>query len=129
MRAGVLRNPHSHANRREGALPRPRTDVLFAQPQSAGHVAEAVRRFAEGGVELLVIDGGDGTIREVLTALPIIYGDAPPPLLSLVPSGKTNVLAFDLGVRESWTLDDGPGGGRTGGLPDPTSRASGDRPR
>ncbi len=105
MRAGVLRNPHSHANRRGGERPPPHTDVLFAEPESAGEVAAAVRQFAEAGVELLVIDGGDGTVREVLTALPVIYGDAPVPLLSLVASGKTNVLAFDLGIREAWTLD------------------------
>lgn len=103
MRAGVIRNPQSHANRREGEVA-PRGDVLFAQPETRNEVAAEVKRLAQAGCELLVIDGGDGTVREVLTALPAAYGDAPP-LLSVVSSGKTNVLAFDLGVRGSWTLE------------------------
>lgn len=104
MRAGVIRNPQSHANRREGEVAAPRADVLFAQPDASHSVAAEVKRFAEAGCELVVIDGGDGTVREVLSALPAAYGDKPP-LLSVIASGKTNVLAFDLGVRGSWTLD------------------------
>ena len=104
MRAGVIRNPQSHANRREGEVAPPRDDVLYAQPETAADVAGEVMRFAKAGCELIVIDGGDGTVREVLTALPAAFGDAPP-LLSVVSSGKTNILAFDLGVRDSWTLD------------------------
>jgi diacylglycerol kinase (ATP) len=104
MRTGVIRNPQSHANRREGEVTAPRADVLFAQPEVPGDVAAEVMRFAQAGCELLVIDGGDGTVREVLGALPAAYGDNPP-LLSVISSGKTNILAFDLGVRGSWTLD------------------------
>jgi len=65
-------------------------------------LAADLARFVAEGVELLVIDGGDGTVREVLSALPAAFGEAP--LLSVIPSGKTNILAFDLGVRRSWTL-------------------------
>ncbi|MET0272967.1 MAG: diacylglycerol kinase family protein [Phenylobacterium sp.] len=103
MKTGVIRNPDSHGNRRAGPMAAP-PDVAFAQPESPGDVAAAVAGFAKAGVELLVIDGGDGTVREVLGALPAAYG-ARPPLLSVVASGKTNILAFDLGVRRSWTLD------------------------
>lgn len=104
MRAGVIRNPQSHANLREGEVAAPRADVLFAQPAAPGDVAGEVMRFAEAGCELVVIDGGDGTVREVLSALPAAFGDNQP-LLSVISSGKTNILAFDLGVRGSWTLD------------------------
>jgi hypothetical protein len=117
MRTGVIRNPDSHANRREGAVAPPRPDLLFAQPASPGDVGAELKRFAAAGVELLVIDGGDGTVREVLGALPAAFGDRIP-LLSVVASGKTNILAFDLGVRGSWSLDavlaaDGQGRVRT----------------
>ena len=104
MRTGVIRNPDSHANRGQGPVAPPRADLLFAQPARPGDVTAEVARFAAEGVELLVIDGGDGTVREVLGALPAAFGDRPP-LLSVVASGKTNILAFDLGVRRSWTLD------------------------
>jgi len=52
---------------------------------------------AAEGVNLVVIDGGDGTIREVLTRLPEAYGGRAP-LLAIVPNGKTNALALDIGV-------------------------------
>jgi hypothetical protein len=104
MRVGVIRNPQSHANRREGEVSAPRADVLFAQPETRRDVVAEVKRFAEAGCELVIIDGGDGTVREVLSALPAAFGETPP-LLSVISSGKTNILAFDLGVRGSWTLD------------------------
>src|SRR4029453_18909087 len=72
--------------------------------EAPGDVAAEVMAFAQAGCELVVIDGGDGTVRQVLSALPAAFGDHPP-LLSVVASGKTNILAFDLGVRGSWTLD------------------------
>ena len=49
------------------------------------------------------MDGGDGTLREVLTALPGAF--ATPPLLAVLPSGKTNILALDLGTPHGWTLE------------------------
>jgi hypothetical protein len=104
MRTGVIRNSDSHGNRAQGPVAAPRADVLFAQPETPAAVGAAVARFAAAGVELLVIDGGDGTVREVLGALPAAFGDKPP-LLSVLASGKTNILAFDLGVRRSWSLD------------------------
>jgi hypothetical protein len=104
MRVGVIRNPFSHGNRSQGEVARPHDHILFAQPASSEAVAKEVARFASEGIDLLVIDGGDGTVREVLSALPAAFPDGPP-LLSVLPSGKTNVLAFDLGARASWTLD------------------------
>jgi hypothetical protein len=104
MRVGVIRNPQSHANRREGEVAAPHPDVLFAQPEQPGDVAAEVMAFAQAACELIVIDGGDGTVRQVLSALPAAFGDKPP-LLSVVASGKTNILAFDLGVRGSWTTE------------------------
>jgi hypothetical protein len=102
MRAGVIHNPLSHANLRREALAHP--GALFADPASSEELNTALAWFKTERVELLIIDGGDGTVREVLTALPAIYG-ADPPLLSVVASGKTNILAFDLGIRGSWTVD------------------------
>ncbi|WP_331540449.1 diacylglycerol kinase family protein [Phenylobacterium sp.] len=103
MRAGVIRNPRSHANRQvvDGGLS---ADVLYAAPPTPRILADELVRFAREGVELVVIDGGDGTVREVVSALPAAYGDAAAPLLAALPSGKTNILARDLGVPRGWTV-------------------------
>ena len=104
MRVGVLRNPMSHANRGHPSPP-PADLAAFAEPASTADVAAELARFAEAGVELLVIDGGDGTVREALSSLPQVFRDRTP-LITLIPSGKTNILAFDVGIRRGrWTLD------------------------
>lgn len=103
MRAGLIRNPQSHANR---GRPAPqREDLLVDQPKSPEALVAALSRFCDAGVELVIVDGGDGTIREVLSAMPAsTYGEQRP-TMALVPSGKTNILAFDLGLGKEWTLD------------------------
>jgi diacylglycerol kinase (ATP) len=103
IRAGVIRNKASHRNRRGGqsALP---DHVLAFVPESPDDLALGLREFAQRGVNLVVIDGGDGTIREVLTRLPEAFGD-PLPRLAIVPSGKTNALALDIGTPLGTSLE------------------------
>ena len=113
MRVGVVRNPRSHANigRAEGA--ETPDAVLLVEPATREALVQDLKAFAQCGVELLVIDGGDGTIRDVLSLLPETFGDAPP-LLALLPSGKTNVLAIDLGVPRDRTLSQAITAARSG---------------
>lgn len=48
----------------------------------------------------LVIEGGDGTVRSVMTALLNSYGDEKPlPAVSILPSGTTNQIARNLGLK------------------------------
>ncbi|MGR4864432.1 diacylglycerol/lipid kinase family protein [Caulobacter sp. LARHSG274] len=105
MRIGVVRNPRSHANIRRGDGESTPDAVLLVEPATPQALEQDLHAFAQCGVKLLVIDGGDGTIRDVLSLLPRTFG-ANPPLIALLPSGKTNVLALDLGVPRHWTLND-----------------------
>jgi hypothetical protein len=63
----------------------------------------ALADFAAQGVELVVIDGGDGTIREVVSRLPEAFPGRLP-RVAILPTGKTNALALDLGVQHGWPL-------------------------
>lgn len=103
MRVGVIHNPRSHRNRARS--PRPVSpDVIHAAPDTAEALALALTGMAEAGVDLLIVDGGDGTLRDVLTrAWPAFAGRLP--LLAVVPHGKTNVLARDLGVPSRWSVE------------------------
>jgi hypothetical protein len=78
--------------------------VLLVEPASPEALEQDLRAFAQCGVSLLVIDGGDGTIRDVLSQAVRVFGENNMPLIALIPSGKTNVLAIDLGVPTGWTL-------------------------
>lgn len=94
-RLGVIRNPASRRNlRSRAAAP---DGVLVEEPDTAADVAAAVAGFRDAHVSLLAIDGGDGTVREVLTALATVWPD--PPELAVISSGRTNVVAADVGVR------------------------------
>jgi hypothetical protein len=102
MRVGVVRNPASHANRRR-PRPAPEGDVLFAEVPDAAAMAETLREFARQETGLVVLEGGDGSLRDMITALPAAFGEAQP-LLAVVPAGKTNLLARDLGLASLDTL-------------------------
>jgi diacylglycerol kinase (ATP) len=103
MRVGVVRNPMSHANIGRADGDSTPDAVLLVEPSTPEALEQDLQAFAQCGVNLLVIDGGDGTIRDVLSLAAPIFGDAMP-LIALIPSGKTNVLAIDLGVPRDWTL-------------------------
>ncbi len=100
MRLGFLRNPNSLKNRKDGpdfaAAARQRLGSRFAEPAHARNLAPALADFAEQGVDLLVIDGGDGVVHRVATALPQAFGAVRPKLIVL-PSGNTNLVANDVG--------------------------------
>lgn len=71
-------------------------NVLACAPTTQAMLAEALRGFARRGVAVLAVDGGDGTLREVMSLLPETFGEMCPPL-ALLPSGKTNLAARDVG--------------------------------
>lgn len=100
MKIGVVRNLRSHAH-----IGRPsveRADLVWAEPDGMDDLTRHLRDFAAAGVELLIVDGGDGTVRDVISRLDVF---AVPPLIAVLPSGKTNVLALDLRCPKGWTVD------------------------
>lgn len=103
-RVGVVRNPRSHGNR---AHPPglPPAGVRLVEPRGRDALKGALDDFARDGLDLLVIDGGDGTVRDVISLLPHTFGETLP-LLAVLPSGKTNVLAIDLGTPQDWGLEE-----------------------
>lgn len=116
LHAGVICNPRSHRNRKaEIAHQVPAPDVVLAAPRTHGELAATLTEFAARGVGLLVIDGGDGTVRDVLTAAADAFGDDMPQI-AVLPTGKTNALALDLGLPIGWTLDAVLAAAQTGGI-------------
>ncbi len=110
MRAGVIRNPRAHAHRRGRRGPEAGAPV--AEPATPEALREVLRAWAATGVERIVVDGGDGTVREVLGALPEVWSGRPVKL-AVLPSGKTNALAHDLGAPRGWTTAAALHAGRT----------------
>lgn len=104
--AGVIFNSRAHRNARfgfrfHGASPH----LIQAAPTTKLELDRTLAFFAERQLSTLVIDGGDGTVSDVLCRLYRHFGDSPP-RLAIIPSGKTNAIAFDLGIPRKWTVRD-----------------------
>ena len=103
-RVALLSNPKSTGNLAQ--LPRIRAycvdhpDVFHYEVERADQIGEAMKTIARVRPKLLVINGGDGTVQAALTELHngAHFGDEAPPV-AVLPSGKTNLIALDLGVR------------------------------
>jgi hypothetical protein len=102
----LLSNPRSTRNGE--LLPRIRAfvahtpNVFHVELQEVGEVAAVLRLIARVDPAVLVVNGGDGTVQAVLTHLEHDkpFGDTPPPV-AVLPNGKTNLIAADLGMHGS----------------------------
>ena len=103
-RIALLSNPKSTGNLAQ--LPRIRAycadhpDIFHYEVEHAHQVGDALRTIARIRPKVLVINGGDGTVQAALTELYNggHFGAAPPPV-AVLPSGKTNLIALDLGAH------------------------------
>lgn len=102
-RVGVIYNPRSHKNKGQDLDSQPAPHVYVAQPGGQSQLPAALERFVARDIELLVINGGDGTVRDVLTAGYKVFGDKWP-TIAVLPKGKTNALTVDLDAPNDWTL-------------------------
>ena len=104
MRVRIIRNPRSRRNA-GAATPPVHTGVEVIEPVRRGDTARALRHCLAAGTDCLIIDGGDGTVRDVLTAGLGIFGERWP-VIGVLPRGKTNALAIDLGIPDHWSWTD-----------------------
>jgi hypothetical protein len=116
-RIGLITNPMSRSLR-EGrfGLGAQAEGLPRAAPATRAELRTALAGFAAEGVDLLAVQGGDGTLREVLTALPAAFGDHPPDI-SVLATGKTNLAARVLGTP-------GPGEAALGRLREAAGRGT-----
>lgn len=102
---GVIRNTRSHRNRGREQGEAPGAEVIVETTLKRRELTGVLDGFASKAIDYLAISGGDGTVRDVLTCGAEIFGDDWPPLIVL-PKGKTNALATDLGAPADWRLAD-----------------------
>ncbi len=100
---GLIRNRKSHRNAGHEEAGKDLAGVIKVEPKSKPELEEALAHFAQRKIGLLAISGGDGTVRDVLTRGAPFFGDDWPAIIVL-PQGKTNALALDLGVPRKWSL-------------------------
>ena len=102
----LLSNPRSTGNK--SLLPEVRSfcadhaDIFHYEVEQVDQIAKALETIARVKPRVLVINGGDGTVQAALTELHQggHFGDTPPPV-AVLPNGKTNLIALDLGATGS----------------------------
>lgn len=98
-RVALIRNRASTRNRMSGVQPVP-AGVKLIEPDGLEAMTGALQAAHADGIEVIVIDGGDGTVREVLTRVPEIWREALP-RIAIVPHGRTNLIAREVGALRS----------------------------
>lgn len=100
----LLSNPRSTGNR--ALLPRVRaycarhSDIFHYEVEEFDQIPDAMRTIARVQPKVIVINGGDGSVQAALTELHggRYFGETPPPV-AVLPNGKTNLIALDLGAQ------------------------------
>jgi hypothetical protein len=99
----VLTNPRSGGNKkgigtiREFLAKHP--NVFHFEARNPAEIESAVAEFAHRKVELIVVNGGDGTAHAMFTALYRLNAFVEPPLIALLQAGTSSMLARDVGLK------------------------------
>jgi hypothetical protein len=74
-------------------------EVLHVETECAGALGDAIASIAEQEVDLLVVNGGDGTLQHALTEILAHHALERLPLIAPLRGGRTNMTALDLGAQ------------------------------
>ncbi len=99
-----MNNPASGRNRRHPAIAQRlrallRDDGELRDASTPEELSRSLAAFRAARIDLLGVNGGDGTVHQVLTALVRTWGDGPLPRLALLRGGAMNTVAHGSGVR------------------------------
>jgi hypothetical protein len=103
-RIALLSNPKSTGNlaqlSRIRAYCADHPDIFHYEVEHVDQIGDALKTIARVRPKMLVVNGGDGTVQAALTEIHNggHFGSTPPPM-AVLPSGKTNLIALDLGAH------------------------------
>lgn len=72
--------------------------VLHREVADRADNAAAVREMAAAGIDIIAINGGDGTVQGILTEIMNSRDFAALPNVAILPGGMTNLIALDVGL-------------------------------
>jgi hypothetical protein len=83
------------------SLLRDHPEILHVETDSAGALPDAIADLARRRVDLLLVNGGDGTLQHVLTEILDNEPFEKLPLIAPLRGGRTNMTAKDLGAQRN----------------------------
>ena len=105
MQIGLINNLRAGRNYKEVSrilsLLRSYPHVCHVETDRAGALPEAIDDLARRKIDLLVINGGDGTLQHTLTELLVDRPFEKTPMIAPLAGGRTNMTALDLGASRN----------------------------
>lgn len=100
---GIVSNPRSRRNRR---FPEQMRRLAYVLGESDSHgmtrsvedITTIAQRFKDTGIDILALNGGDGTNHVTLTAFIEVYKDTPLPKVALLRGGTMNTISNGIGI-------------------------------
>ena len=101
---GVIANPRAGKNTADPArIERLRrileNEGIFLEARTLEEIADIAREFRRSRIDILVIDGGDGTLHHTLSAFIPVYSGLDLPPIGLLRGGTMNTIAGSLGIK------------------------------
>ena len=101
---GIITNPHSRRNRRFPEQMRRMGYVLgrhdtVEMTNRIEDVDAVARQFLDNDIDVLALNGGDGTNHVTLTRFIKVWGERPLPKIALLRGGTMNTVSNGVGIR------------------------------
>ena len=101
---GVVSNPRARENAADPArIERLRrildNEGVLCEARTIEEIADIAWEFRRSEIDILAIDGGDGTLHHTLSAFISVYSGADLPLIALLRGGTMNTIANSLGIK------------------------------
>jgi diacylglycerol kinase (ATP) len=102
---GIITNPHSKSNKRNPGRSKLLSYIVGRKgfqeiTNTPDDLIKVAKHFLEQDIDIMAINGGDGTISHAISAFISCYGDSKPlPKILLLGGGTMNVVSRNLGIR------------------------------
>lgn len=101
---GIVNNPHSRKNRKHPERMDSLGYIVGTRGQSVAtqqieDIHEIARVFRDQEIDILGINGGDGSNHVTLTAFVEVYGDQPLPRIAFLRGGTMNTISNACGIK------------------------------
>lgn len=101
---GIITNPHSRRNRRFPEQMRRLAYVLgendsYELTNKIDDVRKVAARFRDLNIDILALNGGDGTNHVTLSTFIEVYGEEPLPKITFLRGGTMNTISEGIGIK------------------------------
>ena len=101
---GIIHNPFAKGNLKRPWIGKKLANILedvgvFRETKDIHELPQVAQEFMDQGIEIMAVNGGDGTLHLALSAFAPVYGDKPMPKLLSLRGGTMNTVSNSLKIK------------------------------